>query len=306
MSETFQRLLALEAHVQVLTKRLEETAAAIPAGVGPGMQVPDYSNYKGPFMVGLLADGYVKVGAGYILAPGGAYAYGGGTSGGLAAGTNYVVLKIDMDDDEVDAVTVQIKAALSDITSTTTTKLVLIAVVKCEGGKAIGRVQEQRGNIVLNVDPDHGTSTLGGASDSTLNPSSMEKLDFAGATNSNTDTLEADATDDDITIKKAGWYTVTVSGRMHVHFEPAGTAAWVAALFQIYNGGIYTTREVIRLATDNIGVATSYTGGDITVTLCQSFDCELTAGNVLTMHVLGSTGSADIDRAELNVRYLHP
>jgi hypothetical protein len=150
----------------------------------------------------------------------------------------------------------------------------------------------------------YGTSTLSGASDSTLNPAAVEKLDFSTAANSNTDTLEADATDDDITIKKAGWYTVTIAGLIHLDIDPVSSAPWVAAY--AYKGES-AIGEDIRLTTDDIGVSTGASGdGDITVRLCTSFDVELAADDVLTMRVTGAATGADIDQARLNVRYLHP
>jgi hypothetical protein len=132
----------------------------------------------------------------------------------------------------------------------------------------------------------------------------VEKLDFSTAANSNTDTLEADATDDDITIKKAGWYTVTIAGLIHLDIDPVSSAPWVAAY--AYKGES-AIGEDIRLTTDDIGVSTGASGdGDITVRLCTSFDEELAADDVLTMRVTGAATGADIDQARLNVKYLHP
>jgi len=147
--DVWQRVIDLEARMITLQKRVADTYQKTPVMISTDPFHTDYKTYDGPFMMGFPSGASVRVGPGYVLAPGGGYAWTGGTGSLAYAGANFVTLDVTMDGDTVDSAAIGCYGLLSNVKSTPGLRKVLIGVAQRSGGKVVGRTQEQRGNIYI-------------------------------------------------------------------------------------------------------------------------------------------------------------
>jgi len=204
-----------------------------------------------------------------------------------------------MDDDEVDAVTVQIKAALSDITSTGTTKLVLIGVVKCEGGSAVGRVQEQRGNIYVEV--GGGDSALVVMEASTLSPGAAAQVDMTIVYEPDATVLDAvEASPSHVDVKEAGYYHVDLYADIATAV-PGGASVLGDVYAEVRVNGASVSGFKAELAAINVEPVSGYTGlirwkGSVSGTML------LAADDVVSVWLYGAGTTEECGGVRLSMR----
>jgi hypothetical protein len=295
-----ERMMMLEARLLAMSKRIAELDQAQQVGAASAVQVADYSNYVGPFVLGCPSAGTARVGPGYVLAPGGAWYWPGGTGSALA-GTTYVTLDITMDGDVVDSASVGAYTSLASVTSSADTRRVLIGVVTTAGGKTLARVQQQRGNIYLGALPIESSAFMWPASETTAGTA---KLDFSNAYSYNTDVLEADATtNDEIKVKRDGVYLVSIAAKLKI---PIGPSYYVGATAKVIarKNGTDEIGDPLYLEQLNVD-ADAASDSHLIVQAGLSFEYDLDEDETVELWTTLDT-DAEASECRLTVQYLHP
>jgi hypothetical protein len=302
--DVWQRVIDLEARMITLQKRVADTYQKTPVMISTDPVHTDYKTYDGPFMMGFPSGGSVRVGPGYVLAPGGGYAWTGGTGSLAYAGANFVTLDLTMDGDTVESAEIGCYSTLDDVTSTPTLRKVLIGVAQRSGNKVVGRTQEQRGNIYLGgVTLD---SAVMYAEPSALG--SLAQLDMTTEHETDTAVIECtEATPSHITVKEDGIYHIDLYAELSIVLNGIESIVPQASVFVYADGAETSTTRKFRRRLEGGGVALAGSpDGSIVEYSSSGGNIYLTADTVLSVWTYGTPSLSACSYVAISVHLVRP